>query len=323
MKKKNGKTIKSVNEDIVKDIATMFINCLEKGEIPWRKPWNSSKSGYISGQTGKHYGLINSLILQMHGHDLGEFVTLNQVCTRLKCEKSEAWGHFIKDADGNFPKSTRIYYRSMVVYTRKDENGKPMLDEQGNEIKGKYFLLKSSNVWRVGTQVNIDPQYVKPIEPVAEINRNFAADKIFMDYSAREKIQIRHGAGRAYYSVGQDYISLPPIEDFNDSADYYQVLGHEAVHSTGAESRLNRFSKTSVPTETKQEYSFEELVAEIGSNILLHDNGWDNSKIDERSQAYIQNWIAYLKREPQTIEKACTYAVKAVERIYGKKPDNE
>lgn len=321
MKKKSGKTIKSVNEDIVKDIASMFINCLEKGEIPWRKPWNSSKSGYISGQTGKHYGLINSLILQMNGHDLGEFVTLNQVCTRLKCEKSEAWGHFIKDADGNFPKSTRIYYRSMVVYTRKDENGKPMLDEQGNEIKGKYFLLKSSNVWRIGTQVNLEPQYVKPVEP-NKVNQNFEADKVFMDFSAREKLEIRHTNGsRAFYSVGMDYVNVPPMENFPDTADYYQVWGHECVHATGAESRLNRFTKTSVPTETKQEYSFEELVAEIGSNILLHDNGWDNSKIDERSQAYIQNWIAYLKREPQTIEKACTFAVKAVERIYGKKPN--
>lgn len=317
--KKSGKTIKSVNADIVNDIASMFISCLEKGEIPWHKPWNSSKSGFISGQTGKHYGLVNSLILTMRGHDLGEFVTLNQIMTRMKCDKTNVWQYFVRESDGSIPKSSRIYYKSVVVYTKKDENGKPLLDEKGEEIKGKYFLLKSSNVWRVGSQVNIPAQYVKPIEPVANVNKNFEADKLFMDYSAREKIQIRHGRGRAYYSVGQDFISLPPIEDFNDSADYYQVLGHETIHSTGAENRLKRFSKTSVPTESKQEYSFEELVAEIGSNILLHDQGWDNDKIDTRSQAYIQNWIAYLKKCPETIEKACTYATKAVEYVYGKK----
>ena len=319
IKKHEKKTVKSVNADIVRDIADMFINCLEKGEIPWRKPWNSSKSGYISGQTGKHYGLINALMLTLRGHDAGEFVTMNQILDRTKVEKSKVWDFFVKDENGNIPKPSKVYYRSMIVYDKKDENGKPVIDSDGNKVQGKYFLLKSSNVWRIGTQVNIDPKYCIEAEK-SVVNKNFEADKLLMEYSAREKIEIRErDTGRAFYSVGQDFISLPPKDMFPETSDFYQVAFHEVTHSTGAEKRLNRFSKTSVPTETKQEYSFEELVAEIGSNILLHDKGWDNAKIDERSQAYIQNWIAYLKKAPETIEKACSYATKAVEYIYGNK----
>lgn len=319
IKKHEKKTVKSVNADIVRDIATMFVNCLEKGEIPWRKPWNSSKSGFISGQTGKHYGLINSLMLTLRGHEAGEFVTLKQIMDRTQTDKPKVWDYFIKDADGNIPKSSKVYYRSMIVYDKKDENGKPVLDEAGNKVQGRYFLLKSSNVWRVGTQVQIEPKYVKEAEK-SPVNLNFEADKLLMEYSAREKIEIRErDTDRAYYSVGQDFISLPPKDCFPSTEDFYQVAFHESVHSTGAEARLNRFTKTSVPTESKEEYSFEELIAEIGSNILLHDKGWSNEKIDDRSQAYIQGWITYLKKAPETIEKACSYATKAVEYIYGNK----
>lgn len=319
IKKTEKKTVKSVNADIVRDISSMFIACLEKGEIPWRKPWNSSKSGYVSGQTGKHYGLVNTLMLTLRGHEAGEFVTLKQIMDRTQTDKPKVWDYFIKDENGNIPKSSKVYYRSMIVYDKKDENGKPILDENGNKVQGKYFLLKSSNVWRVGSQVKIEPKYAKEPEKSA-VNQNFEADKLLMDYSAREKIEIRErDTGRAYYSVTEDFISLPPKDMFPDTADFYQVAFHETVHSTGAENRLNRFSKTSTPTESKQEYSFEELVAEIGSNILLHDNGWDNEKIDNRSQAYIQGWISYLKKSPETIEKACSYATKATEYIYGNK----
>lgn len=319
IKKPEKKTVKSVNADIVRDISAMFIACLEKGEIPWRKPWNSSKSGYVSGQTGKHYGLVNTLMLTLRGHEAGEFVTLKQIMDRTQTDKPKVWDYFIKDENGNIPKSSKVYYRSMIVYDKKDENGKPILDENGNKVQGKYFLLKSSNVWRVGSQVKIEPKYAKEPEK-SVVNQNFEADKLLMEYSAREKIEIRErDTGRAYYSVTEDFISLPPKDMFPDTADFYQVAFHETVHSTGAENRLNRFSKTSTPTESKQEYSFEELVAEIGSNILLHDNGWDNEKIDNRSQAYIQGWISYLKKSPETIEKACSYATKATEYIYGNK----
>ena len=36
---------------------------LQKGIIPWEKPWTGVQSGAISGTTGKAYSLIKSMVL--------------------------------------------------------------------------------------------------------------------------------------------------------------------------------------------------------------------------------------------------------------------
>lgn len=48
---------------------------LEKGNIPWEKPWTGVQSGAISGTTGKAYSLINQMILGKSG----KWFTWNQI----------------------------------------------------------------------------------------------------------------------------------------------------------------------------------------------------------------------------------------------------
>jgi antirestriction protein ArdC len=59
---------------------------------------------------------------------------------------------------------------------------------------------------------------------------------------------------------------MPPMAAFNSANGYHSTLLHESVHATGHKSRLDRdFSKRF----GDESYAFEELVAELGSAMLM------------------------------------------------------
>lgn len=73
------------------------------------------------------------------------------------------------------------------------------------------------------------------------------------------------------------------------AAEYYSTAFHEAVHSTGHASRLNRLEATA--HFGNEEYSKEELVAEIGAAALVSLAGLESRSSFKNSAAYIQHWL--------------------------------
>ena len=59
--------------DLYQQITDRIIAELEKGTVPWHKPWSCS-SGAISRATGKPYSVLNQLLLPQ----TGEYVTFRQ-----------------------------------------------------------------------------------------------------------------------------------------------------------------------------------------------------------------------------------------------------
>ena len=60
--------------DIYQIITDRIVKQLEKGIIPWRKPWHGVADGARSYITGKPYSLLNQILLE----DDGEYITFNQ-----------------------------------------------------------------------------------------------------------------------------------------------------------------------------------------------------------------------------------------------------
>ena len=60
--------------DIYAEITARIINEMEKGMIPWEKPW-IARGGAISHATGKRYSLLNQMLLGR----AGEYLTFKQV----------------------------------------------------------------------------------------------------------------------------------------------------------------------------------------------------------------------------------------------------
>ena len=103
------------------------------------------------------------------------------------------------------------------------------------------------------------------------------------------------------------------MSQFAETAEYYSTAFHEMVHSTGHSNRLNRLTQTA--HFGNEEYSKEELVAEIGASALVNQAGLETEKSFRNSTAYVQSWLNVLKNDKRFIVSASGKAEKAVELI--------
>ena len=133
-------------------------------------------------------------------------------------------------------------------------------------------------------------------------------------YIAREGIKLCHREGdRACYCPSTDEVILPEQKQFHSTAEYYGTVFHELTHSTGHPARLDRLSKLSF--FGTEEYSKEELVAEIGAATLVNHVGLETSTSLRNNAAYLQNWLQVLKEDKRFIVSAAGKAEKAVNLI--------
>lgn len=295
-------------KDIYTTITDRIIEQLENGIIPWRKPWTGAMDGAISHVTGKPYSLLNQLILEKSG----EYLTFN--CCRKEGGRVKK-GATHKD----------IYFWTVKVYTTKDANGNDVLDDNGNPVTGIIPFLKPIQVFHIDDCEGISARFASNDDlPVNHAEPSEEAESIFHDYIAREKISFESElSNKAYYSPIMDTIHLPLISQFENTAEYYSTAFHEATHSTGHKSRLDRFSgKEALASFGSESYSKEELCAEIGAATILNHIGMETPSSFKNSAAYIQSWLRALKNDKRLIVGAASRAEKAVKLILNLKDDS-
>lgn len=280
--------------NIYEEITNRIINQLENGEIPWHKPWHGVTSGAYNRVSKKPYSLLNQMLLM---HD-GEYATYKQWAdlggTVRKGEKSEMV----------------VFWK--IFQVEEEENGK--------KVKKSIPLLKYINVFHVSQVDGVEPKSLKPIEhnPVEE------AEKIKSDYADREHLLIEELiTNRAFYSPSRDYIQVPCKEQYDNVNEFYSTLFHEMVHSTGHKDRLGRLdANAKLASFGSEDYSKEELIAEIGSAFLMNHVGIETSKTFKNSAAYIQSWLKVLKDDNRFIVSASSKAEKAMKYILNGKEEN-
>lgn len=271
--------------DIYAAITDRVIQEMEKGSIPWEKPW-IARGGAVSHTTGKPYSLLNQILLGQPG----EYATFNQI---------QAEGGRIKKGE-----KARI-----VVFWKFIEK----VDEETNEIK-QIPYLRYYNVFHLSQCEGIAEKHTQHLEQSAEPNAE--AERIIADYLTRSGVKLVHAAcDRACYSPSSDGVTLPMMEQFAETSEYYSTVFHELTHSTGHASRLNRLDKTAY--FGSEAYSKEELVAEIGAATLVQHVGLETPHSFTNSAAYIQSWIRALKDDKRMIVSAAGKAEKAVNLILG------
>lgn len=101
--------------------------------------------------------------------------------------------------------------------------------------------------------------------------------------------------------------------------EYYSTAFHEMIHSTGHPKRLGRFENIQSVLGKKEDYSKEELVAEMGSSYLMNLAEIETKKTFRNSAAYIQNWLQVLRNDNRFIVSAASKAEQAVCYILGEK----
>lgn len=187
-------------------------------------------------------------------------------------------------------------------------------NENGEGAEEKIPFLRYYRVFNIdqcsGIPVSVrETPYKQPVFPVAACEG--------MVQSMPNPPAIRFGKAKAYYHPKADYINMPPMIRFDDSEAYYSTLSHEMVHSTGHQSRLGRKSLVEMSEFGSPTYSFEELVAELGSCYLCSHAGIDQKEL-KNSAAYIQGWLSQLKSNYTYIVLASSQAQRAVNYILNK-----
>ena len=271
--------------DIYAAVTDRIIAQLEQGVIPWQKPWVSVGKA-VSHATGKPYSLLNQMLLGRPG----EYLTFKQ------CQ----------EAGGKVKKGEKS---SLIVFWKWIEQE----DEETGETKEVPFL-RYYNIFHIDQCEGIAAKYSAETAFPDGASTVEHAQEIIYDYLGRTGVKLSHSEGdRAFYRPSTDEIVLPMRKQFVSTSEYYSTIFHELAHSTGAPTRLNRLS--SAAFFGSEEYSKEELTAEIASAALVNHVGLETSTSFRNNAAYIQNWLQVLKGDKRFIVSAAGKAEKAVNLI--------
>ncbi len=273
--------------DIYKEVTDRIIAEMEHGIIPWQKPWIASGC-CVAHTTGKPYSLLNQMLLGRPG----EYITFNQ------CQKE----------GGRVKKGEKSH---MVVFWKWIEKE----DEETHEKKEIPFL-RYYNVFHIDQCEGISAKHTEPLLLPDGAKSCDTAQEIICDYLSRQGVKlIQEEGNRAYYRPSTDEVVLPLRKQFINTAEYYSTVFHELTHSTGHSSRLNRLKQAAF--FGTEDYSKEELVAEIGAAALVSHVGLETSTSIRNSAAYVQNWLQVLRDDKRFIVSAAGRAEKAVSLILG------
>jgi antirestriction protein ArdC len=267
---------------------------LEEGDIPWKKPWKAQLPRNLI--TDKPYRGMNLLLLGSEEYASPYWLTFKQA--------QDKGGHVKKGEKG-----------SLVTFWKVME--KELEEKEGEQRQGKElrFVLRYYTVFNLEQCEGIEsPPLGEPINPIQR------CEEIVSGYTTMPDLRI-NTSDRAYYAPKDDYISLQPMQTFKSASGYYATLFHEMTHATGHEQRLGRFnSKDYHRPFGCEDYSKEELIAELGSAFLCAEAGIDNSELDN-STAYIQSWLKALKNDKRLLIAASSQAAKAARYILGQTED--
>jgi len=176
--------------------------------------------------------------------------------------------------------------------------------------------LRYYNVFHIDQCEGISAKHTAATVSSSGADTLAAAQDIIYDYLEREGVKLVHQEGdHAFYRPSSDEVVLPIRKQFVSTAEYYSTVFHELTHSTGHEKRLHRLATTA--HFGSEEYSKEELVAEIGAATLVNHVGLETSHSLRNNAAYIQNWLTVLKGDKRFIVSAAGKAEKAVALILG------
>lgn len=273
--------------NVYQAVTDRIIAQLEKGVVPWHKPWSGVMGGAFNRVSKKPYSLLNQMLLE---HD-GEYATFNQ------------W----KNLGGKIKKGAKS---EIVVFWKIFDKE----EEKDGEKEVKHVpCLRYFNVFHISQVEGVEPLNQKFVEhePIEE------AEKIKTNYATREGLEIHEiVTDKAFYAPIEDYIQVPCRKQYQDVAEFYATLFHEMIHSTSHKNRLNRIEGTNkIAAFGSKDYSKEELTAEIGSSFLMNYCGIENDNTFKNHTGYIQSWISVLKNDNKFIVSAASKAEKATKYV--------
>lgn len=266
-------------------ITERIVALLEQGTVPWRKPWNVKAGMPCNLFSKKPYRGVNTWLLHSMRYESPFWLTYRQAL--------ELGGH-VRKGEKACPV---VFWKRLAIE---------------DEATGETERIPMARLYSVFNVAQCEGLISLPTEAESSTAPLSKPDEIVAQMPNRP--EIRHGMRQAFYSPGQDMVSMPDRERFDTEADYFGTLFHELIHSTGHPSRLNRAGVTEGAGFGSEPYSKEELVAEMGAAFLCGQAGLAEQTL-ANSAAYIQNWLTALKNDRKLMVQAAAQAQKAVDFV--------
>lgn len=267
-----------------------------KQEVPWTQTWveQNGFNGYRNARTNEPYGIIETLTL-MAQEMRDEVIGTEE---DWKAAGYEVWED-----------------KPRAIILKEGQTLEDLFDEDGNIREGIGIEVYGSSAVR---DKKDNAPYPKRAQDYPNIDMpTTRLDEVLKAYYEAEGIDYAEEEGsQSYFAPEEDAIRLPAKKQFTSLSGYLATKAHETIHSTGMYVRCNReaFKKFGAKFGTMK-YSREELVAEIGSGLLLAAFGLDSEETRKNTAAYCQNWLQQLQNNPRWIMTAAQLAEEAVKYI--------
>jgi antirestriction protein ArdC len=284
-----------VSDTVHRIVTDRMITALERGTVPWRKPWQAAGQPR-SMSTGQPYRGINMVLLGMTADEQGY--------------ESPFWGTYrqITALGGQVRKGERS---TLVVFWKQVEV--EHRDAQAGEVAVRQLpVLRYYRVFNAAQAGHLPKRFY----PAPGEHNEISQPQAVLDGYLACGPKLVHVAGdRADYHPATDTIRLPLRSQFRTSEGYYATAFHEAGHSTGHPTRLNRPGIAVFDHFGSDKYAREELVAQMTSSILCAQTGTDSPEIFEHSASYIASWLSALNNDTRLVITAAAQAQRACDVI--------
>ncbi|WP_136617885.1 MULTISPECIES: ArdC family protein [Mesorhizobium] len=281
---------------LYQEITDRIIAELERGTVPWVKPWGSARADLglpSNAATGRRYSGINILILW------GAVIERSYPGQNwLTFRQALALGGNVRKGE----RGTTIVHADRFVPKGEQERAKT----DGDEPQAVPYL-KRFTVFNVAQCNGLPEHLYGNAEPLPERQIVPQAEALIRASGA----DFRIGGDRAFYMPGSDTIQVPPQPAFFQQIDNYRTCFHELGHWTGHPARLARDLSGAFGSKT---YAREELVAEITAAFVCSILGIEPTV---RHADYIGTWLTVLREDNRAIFRAASLASKAADFLLG------
>jgi len=281
-------------------ITSQIVEQLERGVVPWARPWKVDGLAPSNLVSRRPYRGINVFLLGFRAASTPWWLTFRQ---------AKALGGSVRAGERSTPV---IFWR----WVDRDERGIEGTSSGSERRRERLPVLRYYSVFNLDQTEGIDLAKVPAVDPSA-IDDVPTAEEIvarFPDPPAIEHL----AQPRAFYRPLTDSVTMPPRSAFERTEGYYSTLFHELTHATGHAKRLARpgFDKNHASPFGSEPYAREELVAELGAAFLCGEAGLEPDI--SNSAAYIDHWRQQLSRDSRLVITAAQQAQRAADFILGR-----
>ena len=286
--------------DASEAITNELIRIIERGVLPWRKPWTAGGSARPLRHNSEPYQGVNNFLLTMRtvmaGYTSPFWMTVPQANTLgAKIRKGER-------------SSVVVYYGQSRMQSDDEQDA-----NDGNTDEARVFRFqKSYRVFNADQIEGLPDAFYPDACPVPDHTPSAPIPHMQAFFDAID-IATVFGGTEARYNPPVDKVFMPDISRFKNPLNFYGVWAHELAHATKAPHRLNRDYGLSRFGNTA--YSREEIVAELTSCFLGQELGFTAHTL-ELNASYLYHWLRVLRSDKTAIfkhaadaQKACDYLI--------------